>query len=81
MLYQMGWRAGAGCHAIPDRMKNERAKEYHVGYADGREAYRQAMVAARERLGAPPPSILRSQSAADIERQSDEEFFASLERG
>jgi hypothetical protein len=76
-LYGMGWRRGAGMKAIPDNVRDD--ADFNEGYADGRKAAGEAMRAARERLGAPMPSILRTQSSLDIERQDDEEFFEALE--
>jgi hypothetical protein len=75
-LYGKGWRRGAGMLAIPENVRDD--SDFNEGYADGRKAYGEAMTKARERLGAPPPSVLRSQSSLDIEQQEDARYFEGL---
>lgn len=58
MLYQMGWRRGAGMKAIPQNVRED--SDFNEGYADGRKAAGLAMETARQRLGCPPASILRT---------------------
>lgn len=58
-LYGMGFRLGAGMKAIPANVRED--PDFNDGYSDGRKAFAEAMEKARQRLGAPPPSILRVQ--------------------
>lgn len=58
-LYGWGFRQGAGMKAIPEKVRED--SDFNQGYSDGRRAFAEAMQKARERFGAPPPSILRVQ--------------------
>jgi hypothetical protein len=62
--------------AIPDTLRGD--SDYQDGYKEGREVYLAAMAVARERLGAPPPSILRV-AKDDLERQADLKMFEDIE--
>ena len=61
-LFSMGFRRGAGMKAIPQDLRDD--EDFQAGYAAGRKAHAVAFEEARERYGAPPPSILR---LADVE--------------
>lgn len=58
-LYRKGWQRGAGAKIVPEHLRDD--SDFNDGYGDGCQALAEAMAKARKRLGAPPPSILRSQ--------------------
>lgn len=56
-LFGMGWRRGAGMHAIPEIVRDD--PDFQNGYREGCSAYAEAMRIAREPFGAFAPSVLR----------------------
>lgn len=75
-LYRMGWRDGAGSKGLhPEKMRD---RDYCDGYERGRKDFNEAMEHARQRLGAPPPSILRAQDGLQVNEKNEESVYPTV---